>query len=87
VAVADPALKAEVRIAKLAEAETLLLQGNEPLQQSSADNKYKRDAVERLVRLYEAWGKRDKVSEWQQKLKTFDKIRNEPSLSQEEQTQ
>ena len=70
VAVADPALNAEARGAKLAEAESLLLEGNEALQPSSADNKYKRDAVERLVRLYDAWGKRDKVSEWQQKLET-----------------
>jgi hypothetical protein len=86
VAVADPALNAEVRVGKLAEAESLLLEGNERLQPSSAENKYKRDAVERLVRLYEAWGKRDKVSEWQRKLETFDKTGDERSPS-EEQTQ
>ena len=65
----------------------MLLEGNEPLQQSSPNKKYKRDAVERLVRLYQAWGKRDKVSEWQQKLETFDKTGNERSPSEEEQTQ
>src|SRR5262249_2126406 len=55
VAVTDTALNAQARVTKLAEAESLLLEGNESLQQSSAESKYKRDAVVRLVRLYEAW--------------------------------
>src|SRR5262249_42411274 len=82
VAVDEPALNADARVAKLAEAESLLLDGNEQLQRSSADSRYKRDALERLARLYEAGGQPDKVAEWQQR---FDQTRNEPFALSEEQ--
>jgi hypothetical protein len=74
VAATDRELNIGALEAKLAEAETLLVEGNERLQASrSADEKYKRDALERLVRLYEAWGKPEKRSEWQQQLDAFDR--------------
>jgi len=79
VAVCDPSLGAENRQTKLAEAEALLLEGNQRLQQSnSADRKYKRDALERLVRLYDSWevfapntGKSWQAQEWREKLDAF----------------
>jgi len=74
VAVTDADLSSEARLAKLTEGEALLLEGNKGLQQDpKAESKYKRDAVERLGRLYEAWGKPDKLAEWKQKLADFDK--------------
>jgi serine/threonine protein kinase/tetratricopeptide (TPR) repeat protein len=74
VAVTDPALGGKARRAKFIEAESLLLDGNVALQQDPKTlTKYKRDSLDRLVRLYEAWGKTDKVAEWQQKLADFDK--------------
>jgi tetratricopeptide (TPR) repeat protein len=79
-AVTDAALTAEARQTKLNEAESLLLEGNEALQRSkSADRKYKRDALERLVHLYEAWdelapntGKSTQAAKWKTKLADFD---------------
>ena len=79
-AVTDSTLTATDRESKFAEAETFLLEGNERLQRSgSADRKYKRDALERLVRLYEAWeaaapntGKTAQAEEGRRKLKAFD---------------
>jgi hypothetical protein len=76
VAVTDPELNTTAaREAKLAEAETPLVEGYQVLQrEKSIDRqKYKRDALERLVRLYEAWGKPEKRSEWQQQLDAFDR--------------
>jgi hypothetical protein len=35
---------------------------------TEADTAVKRDAVERLVRLYEVWDKAEKAAEWRQKL-------------------
>jgi hypothetical protein len=79
VALTHPALSAEDRQTKLLEAEVLLLEGNERLQRSqSADRKYKREALERLVRLYEAWetsasntGKSAQAREWRRTLEAF----------------
>jgi len=79
VAVIDPALDAAARQSKLTEAETLLLEGNEQLQQSkSVDREFQRDALERLVRLYEAWheiaphtGKAEQAQVWKHKLEAF----------------
>jgi len=86
VAVTDPALDATTREAKLAEAETLLLEGHQRLQESkSTDKKYKRDALERLTRLYQAWGKPDPLSEWQQQLEAFDKTKPNPATAEETQ--
>jgi hypothetical protein len=73
IAVTDPTLDAEGRRAKLSQAEASLLEGHEQLQKPSAVEKYKRDALARMVRLYEAWNKPDKRSEWQQRLELFDK--------------
>ncbi len=80
VAVTDPGLAFADRLAKLAEAELLLLEGNDRLQQSkSAGIKYQRDALTRLVRLYETWDEllpgKDKASQataWNKKLSEFD---------------
>ena len=85
VAVTDAALSSEASLAKLTEAEALLLEGNEALQRSkSADSKYKHDALERLDRLYEAWdelasntGKGTQAAEWKTKLADFDETETE----------
>ncbi|MFN0126191.1 MAG: tetratricopeptide repeat protein [Verrucomicrobiales bacterium] len=82
VAVTDPGLDAEGREAKLNEAEPLLLEGCERVQTGATDDKYKRDALERLVRLYEAWNKPDKRAEWQQKLEWLDKPREKSPASE-----
>ena len=72
VAVTDPALTSKARLAKLADAEALLLEGNEALQQHGrVETKYKRDSLTRVVRLYQAWDKHDKAAEWQKKLDEF----------------
>jgi tetratricopeptide (TPR) repeat protein/tRNA A-37 threonylcarbamoyl transferase component Bud32 len=79
VAVTDSSLTSEARQSKLAEAEALLLESNERLQRSkSAERKYKRDALERLVRLYQAWdsaspntGKVPQAEEWNTKLEAL----------------
>jgi hypothetical protein len=85
VAVTDPTLNAAAREAKLVEAETLLIEGGQRLQESkSADRKYKRDALERLTRLYDAWGKPDQRAEWQRKLEAYDRIGTKPSGPKEE---
>jgi tetratricopeptide (TPR) repeat protein len=71
-AVTDSTLDAEGRRRKLSEAESLLLEGREEVQRGASGEKYKRDALQRIVRLYEAWNKPDKHSEWQQKLELFE---------------
>ena len=80
VAVTDPALDPAGRLAKIAEAEPLLLESNDRLHQSkSVASKYKRDAISRLVRLYEAWetvmpgnGKAAQAVTWKEKMAEFD---------------
>ena len=80
VAVTDPAFNIGARLSKLTEAEPLLVEGNEALQQSqSAERKYQHDALERLVRFHEAWdelapntGKTAQAAEWKTKLADFD---------------
>ena len=80
VAATDPTLGPAGRLAHLAEAEPLLLEGNERLQQSkSAGIKYQRDALVRLVRLYETWDElipeKDMAAQatgWKKKLSEFD---------------
>jgi serine/threonine protein kinase/tetratricopeptide (TPR) repeat protein len=68
----DRTLNAAAREARLAAAEPLLLEGNRGLQEStSADRRLKRDALERLVRLYETWGKPDPRMDWQKQLDAF----------------
>jgi serine/threonine protein kinase len=69
VAVTDPALTGEARHAKFVEAESLLLEGNEALQEDAkADDTYKRDALERLIRLYDAWQKPEQAADWRAAL-------------------
>jgi hypothetical protein len=79
VAITDSTLDAEARRTKLAEAESLLLESHEQLQKESRERKYNRDALQRLVRLYEAWNKPDKRAEWQQKLELFEKAQKNSS--------
>jgi tetratricopeptide (TPR) repeat protein len=60
---------------KYAEAEPLLLSGYEGMKQREAkipseDKVYLTRALERLVRLYEAWGKKDKAAKWRKELET-----------------
>jgi TolA-binding protein len=56
------------------EAEPLLLEGHEGLRQQASNipravrQQRLTEAVERLVRLYDAWGKKDKADEWRKKL-------------------
>lgn len=53
------------------EAEPLLVGGGETLQASAgASKRQKREALERLVALYTAWGKPDKAAEWKARLKS-----------------
>jgi serine/threonine protein kinase/tetratricopeptide (TPR) repeat protein len=82
VAVTNPALTESERIAKFTEAESLLLEGSETLQQDAkADRTSKREAITRLVRLYEAWNKPDKTAEWRKKLAAFDKTEEEQAAN------
>jgi hypothetical protein len=60
-----------------AEAELLLVQGYEGMRvrqaRIPASNKPRLpEAVEWMVRLYEAWGKPDKAAEWKSKLRLTD---------------
>ncbi len=74
VAATDVNLSTEARQAKLAEAEKLLLKANEVLQSRQiGEIIYRRDSLERIVRLYEAWGRQDKAADWQQKLDAFNR--------------
>ncbi len=51
---------------KFADAEPLLLQGL--AQAKATPPKRLREALERLVQLYAAWGQKDKADEWRKKL-------------------
>ena len=57
------------------EAEPLLLEGYTGLESSlPADRRAEKLplAIERLIRLYDAWGKPDKADEWRAKLAEFE---------------
>jgi WD40 repeat protein/serine/threonine protein kinase len=63
---------------KYAEAEPWLLSGYEGMEQRNAripaaGKERLREALRRLVNLYEGWGKPDKTAEWQQKLAKAEK--------------
>ncbi len=81
VAATDVSLPGDERLARLSEAEALLIKGNERLQSSkSADTASKRAVVEELVRLYETWdrlapktGKAAKAAELKKRLADFGK--------------
>jgi tetratricopeptide (TPR) repeat protein len=62
---------------KFADAEPFLLSGYDGLKERERDIPPKRrmrirEALERLVQLYDGWGKKDKANEWREKLTTFD---------------
>jgi tetratricopeptide (TPR) repeat protein len=65
----DDALTPTQREATYAEAEALLLPAQKRLQAStSAKLEFKRKAIVYLVRLYEAWGKRERAAQWKSAL-------------------
>jgi serine/threonine protein kinase/tetratricopeptide (TPR) repeat protein len=80
VGASNPSSNVQTQAARFAEAEALLLEGREGLRQSARISpQYKRDSVERLVRLYETWeasvpgtGKSAKAEEWRRKLDALD---------------
>ena len=54
---------------KFAQAEPLLLQGHVAMEENlSVPVHKKRQAIQRIVKLYESWHKPDQVSEWRQRL-------------------
>ena len=55
----------------LSEAEARLQKGH--TEDMQAKPQHKRDGLVRLVRLYEAWEKPEKLAEWKKKLDDFDK--------------
>ena len=68
---------------KFAEAEPLLLEGFTGLQKNQATmspimnaSRRTREVLERLVRLYEAWGKPDEAAGWKAKLADFEQIQD-----------
>ena len=73
VAVTAPALTTESRLAKLRDAESVLLEAHQSLLRiPETEWKYLRDSFVRLVRLYEALDKPDKAAAWQNQLDNFD---------------
>jgi tetratricopeptide (TPR) repeat protein len=77
VAVTDADLSTAARSNKLAEAEALLLDAQAALQQTRAGRKYKHDAIERLLRLYEVWPKPTQTAIWQAKLQNLEQTKAE----------
>jgi tetratricopeptide (TPR) repeat protein len=53
---------------KYDEAERLLTDGYEKMAPPAGAARHRREALERVVRLYEAWGKLEKAAEWRGKL-------------------
>jgi tetratricopeptide (TPR) repeat protein len=79
-------LSEEQRLIKLDEAEMFLLAGQELMEKStSIETKYKRDGIQRLVRLYNAWPKAAEAAEWKRKLDVFDQeeARKKPATAME----
>ena len=56
---------------KYAEAEPLMVSGFEGMQKSGGDPQYVRRAAERVVKLYQDWGRADKAVEWRAQLKAL----------------
>jgi hypothetical protein len=70
--VTDPGLTSAARQAKFAETEALLLEGNDGIPSDRSSARYhKRDALERLVHLYEALDKPAQAAAWREKLDAF----------------
>ncbi len=53
---------------RYAEAEPLLVHGYEGMRPPGDKTFHKRDALERVVALYEAWGKPEEAASWRRKL-------------------
>ncbi len=69
VAVIEPDLAPDQRTARFAEAEKLLLESSAALEADpSVAANYRRDALARLPRLYEAWPKPEKAAQWKTRL-------------------
>jgi tetratricopeptide (TPR) repeat protein len=76
---ADASLAPATRASRFAEAEALLLEAQYRLRDDpGVEPAFKRDAIERLVRLYEAWnsavpngGTAQKAADWRQQLTAF----------------
>jgi serine/threonine protein kinase/tetratricopeptide (TPR) repeat protein len=73
VAATDTELTANIRDAKLTEAETLLIEAERALRESRTERRYYRHTLERLVRLYEAWNKPVHATEWRAKFENLDR--------------
>lgn len=76
--VASRALNLPARVAGVADAEPLLLQGYEGLVQRQSSMppilnapRHVTESLERPVQLYDAWGKPAPAAEWKQKLAEF----------------
>jgi hypothetical protein len=69
-AITDSKLAPETRATRFKDAEPLLLESAAALQaESKVSSLYKRDAFERLVRLYESWNKPTEAEHWRDKLR------------------
>jgi len=67
----DPALSPAARVHKMAAAERYMRLAQTAI---ASDNLgCQRDAIERYIRLYEAWPQPEKAAEWKQKLADFDR--------------
>lgn len=72
VAVNEPALSPAARAARFAEAETILLASSAALEADpSVAVNYRRDAMERLRRLYETWPKPAEAAQWKARSMTI----------------
>jgi eukaryotic-like serine/threonine-protein kinase len=69
-----------VGLGQFSEAESMLLEGYEGLKGSAQQADRLREAVERLVQLYEAWEKPDEMGVWQMELQRLDDSRDIPPL-------
>jgi tetratricopeptide (TPR) repeat protein len=56
---------------RFAEAEALLLQGQDEVKQHNLAADFQKDALEQLVKFYTDWGKPDHAAEWQKKLDEY----------------
>jgi serine/threonine protein kinase len=76
----DPALDAAGREARLAEAEALLLAGNQELQRNPAvEPAYQRVALEWITRLYTTWNKPAQLAEWRDRRQDFERMAADPA--------
>ena len=70
---------------RFAEAEPLLLKGYDGMSPPPAVEDRKREALQRIVDLYDAWGKPDKAAEWRAKLPTEqDAVASDPPAGEKQ---